>query len=56
MPAEMPSSSILHASNAYIGAGCEKQNAAFMACKNANGNPAACLAEGDAATQCAVNM
>ena len=56
MPDSTLNAPILHASHSYIGTACAKENKAFMACKNANGNPAACLAEGDAATQCGINM
>ena len=57
MPAEtMASASVLHAAHAEIGEECKKVNAAFMACKNANANPAACLAQGDDVTQCALSL
>merc|ERR1711904_396264 len=48
--------SVLYAASTQIGTACSKVNADFLACKNKDANPSACLAQGTAATECARDL
>merc|ERR1712091_675409 len=47
---------VLYASSTQIGTVCSKVNAEFLACKNKDANPSACLVQGTAATECARDL
>eukprot|EP00958_Prasinococcus_capsulatus_P008948 scaffold879_cov410-Prasinococcus_capsulatus_cf.AAC.33 len=49
------SSSTLLCSWKHITASCGDKNEAWFRCKNNDRNPAACLKEGDAVTECVVD-
>ena len=49
-------SAVLYAAAKHIGAACSSPNAEFVACKQKDGNPAACLPQGDAVTGCVLTV
>lgn len=52
----MATSSVLYAAAKEIGSRCESQNRAFLECKAADENPAACLEKGEAVQACALGV
>lgn len=55
-PAAMATSSVLYAAAKEIGATCDAQNRAFLKCKMADEDPAACLDKGEAVQSCALGV
>lgn len=52
-----PASALLMAASKHVAVTCSKVNAAYIECKDRNnGNPSACLKEGEAVTGCVVNL
>lgn len=52
-----PTSALLMASSKHIAVSCRGVNEAYIQCKDRNnGNPSACLAEGEAVTACTVKV
>lgn len=52
-----PASALLMAASKHVAVSCSKVNAAYIECKDKNnGNPSACLKEGEAVTGCVVNL
>jgi hypothetical protein len=49
-------SATLNAVHKHVALRCARVNSAFMACKAADNNPAACLAPGEAVTSCVVEL
>merc|ERR1711904_225761 len=52
----VPSASVLHAAHGQIASACASQNQAFLACKNKDANPAACLPQGEQVTGCVLSL
>lgn len=52
----MATSSVLYAAAKEIGSRCESQNRAYLECKAADENPAACLKKGEAVQACALGV
>ncbi|PXF49139.1 NADH dehydrogenase [ubiquinone] 1 alpha subcomplex subunit 8-B [Gracilariopsis chorda] len=52
----MATSSVLYAAAKEIGATCDAENRAFLKCKNADEDPAACLDKGEAVQSCALGV
>lgn len=52
----MATSSVLYAAAKEIGATCESENRAFLACKVADEDPSACLRQGEAVQSCALRV
>lgn len=52
-----PTSALLMAASKHVAVRCSKVNAAYIECKDRNnGNPSACVKEGEAVTQCVVDL
>lgn len=51
-----PTSSVLYAAAKEIGAVCNDENIAFLACKAKDENPSACLDKGEAVQACALGV
>lgn len=52
----VPASSILMSASKVIAIECGAPSKAYIACKNRDGNPAACLNEGNDLTGCVIDM
>lgn len=55
-PQPVPASSILMSASKVIAIKCGGPSKEYIACKNRDENPAACLKEGDAVTGCVINL
>ena len=51
-----PTSAVLMSLSKHIAVRCAKINRAYMACKDKDANPEACLAEGDSVTSCVIDL
>jgi hypothetical protein len=51
-----PVSAVLYSIAKHVAARCGKENRAFIECKKKDKNPEACLKEGDAVTQCTIDL
>mmetsp|Transcript_31833 Transcript_31833/g.51417 ORF Transcript_31833/g.51417 Transcript_31833/m.51417 type:complete len:112 (+) Transcript_31833:69-404(+) len=48
----LPVGPVLYASSKYISGSCASENKDFMACKASNGDPKACMSQGQAVIRC----
>lgn len=55
-PQAVPASSILMSASKVIAIECGAPSKAYIACKNRDANPAACLKEGDTLTGCVIDL
>jgi NADH dehydrogenase (ubiquinone) 1 alpha subcomplex subunit 8 len=51
-----PTSAVLMSLSKHIAVRCSKVNKAYMACKQNDANPEACLPQGDAVTSCVIDL
>ncbi len=49
-------SAVLYSIAKHVSARCSKENREFIKCKKKDKNPETCLKEGDAVTQCAIDL